>query len=277
MVASPEAAAIRERRIDTGRITLNVRDAGEGPVALFFHGITAVGAVWDPILLNLKGEMRAIGVDQRGHGQSDKPETGYGAEGYARDIIALIEALGGKPAIVVGHSLGARNGVVAATLRPDLIKCVVAIDFTPFIEDEVFDSLEARVNGGDRDFQSQQEIEDYLHNRYPNLPMHAVRRRATHAYRSVGDHFRPLAAPKAMSETAKGLREDLEPAFRDVARPVMIVRGAESKLVSAAALEKTQRLRPDLPTLVVEKTDHYVPEEAPDAIADAIREFAAQS
>ncbi len=268
--------AIRERIVETGRISLNVREAGRGPVVIFLHGITAVGAVWDPILLKVKDSLRGIGVDQRGHGRSDKPETGYSANDYSLDVIALIEALDSGPAIVVGHSLGARNGVVAATLRPDLVQAVVAVDFTPYIETEVFDSLESRVNGGDRAFASQQEIEDYLHNRYTRLPPDAIKRRARHGYVPVDDHFRPLASPAAMTATANGLREELETAFKSVERPVLLVRGAESKLVSAAALARTRQLRPDMPTIVVEDTDHYVPEEAPDVVARAILEFSLQ-
>jgi 2-(acetamidomethylene)succinate hydrolase len=268
---------IREHRVETARIAFNVREIGQGPVAIFLHGITAVGAVWDPILLKVRNSFRAIGVDQRGHGLSDKPASGYTANDYSQDVIALIEALDSGPAVVVGHSLGARNGVVAATLRPDLIRSVIAVDFTPYIETEVFDALESRVNGGDRAFETQRDIEEYLRNRYTRLPPDAIRRRAQHAYRALGDHFRPLADPGAMAATASGLREELESSFRSVERPVLMVRGAESKLVSAAALARTRVLRPDMPALVVENTDHYVPEEAPDEIAAAILDFVSKA
>jgi len=272
-IASP-SSTIREHRIQTARVALNVREAGSGPVAIFLHGITAIGAVWDPVIDRLAVSFRAIGVDQRGHGLSDKPPSSYSADELSDDVIALVEALGSGPAVVVGHSLGARNAVVAATRRPDMIHSVVAVDFTPFIEDEVFDSLESRVNGGDRDFASRQEVEDYLHNRYPLLPRDAVKRRAKHGYVAWGEALRPLADPAAMAATARGLREDLVPAFTAVRTPVLLIRGAQSKLVSAAALEKTQSLRPDMPTLVVPNTDHYVPEEDPDTVASAVIDFA---
>lgn len=273
--AAGQSISIREHRIDTGRITLNAREAGHGPLTIFLHGITANGAVWDPVVNKVSGSLRAIALDQRGHGKSDKPADAYTATDYALDIVALVEALGCGSAIVVGHSLGARNGVVAATLRPELIKGVVAVDFTPYIETEVFESLESRVNGGDRAFHSQEEIEAYLQDRYAKLPADAVKRRAIHGYTRVGDHFRPLADASAMSQTASGLREDLIPAFQKVCRPVLIVRGAQSKLVSQAALAATRQLRPDMTTLVVDHADHYVPEEAAEVIAAAVLGFAA--
>jgi 2-(acetamidomethylene)succinate hydrolase len=243
-------------------------------MVVFLHGITANAAVWDPILLELQDAFRVVAVDQRGHGESDKPAQGYGGEAYANDLLHLIDAMGGTPAIVVGHSLGARNGIVAATLQPERIAGVVAIDFVPFIEDEVLEALETRVKGGDRAFASVDEIIAYLAGRYPLMPPDALRRRATHGYRQLGDVFRALADPQAMAATAEGLREDLEPAMTRVRKPVLLVRGADSKLVSVAAFERTKQLRPDLPTLVVPKTDHYVPEEAPAVISQAIRAFA---
>jgi 2-(acetamidomethylene)succinate hydrolase len=269
--------SIREHIVETGRIAFNAREAGQGPAAIFLHGITAVGAVWDPILVKVKNSLRAIAVDQRGHGLSSKPDSGYSANDLSQDVLALIEALDCGPAIIVGHSLGARNGVVAATLRPDLVRSVVAVDFTPYIETEVFDALESRVNGGDREFKTRQEIEEYLQNRYTKLPPDAIKRRAKHGYRSVGDRFRPLASPLAMSATANGLREELETAFKRVERPVLLIRGAESKLVSPAALQRTQQLRPDMPTIVVKDTDHYVPEEASDTVASALLDFVSRT
>jgi 2-(acetamidomethylene)succinate hydrolase len=265
---------IRVHRVNTGRITLNVRDVGVGPLAIFLHGITSNAAVWDPIVLALSRDFRCIAVDQRGHGLSDKPDEGYSAEDLAKDVLALIRTLDAGPAVIVGHSLGARNAVVAATIEPDLVASIVAVDFTPYIETEVLDLLESRVNGGDRLFKTREEIETYLQDRYAKMPADAIRRRAMTAFKEVEGGFRPLAYPKAMALTAKGLREDLAPAFRKLARPTLIVRGAESKLVSEAALEKTRELRPDLPVLVVDNTDHYVTEEAPEVSVKAIREFA---
>lgn len=275
-MAIVQVDATRIHKVDTGRITLNVRETGQGPVAIFLHGITSNGAVWEPVLTALKNTMRCFAVDQRGHGLSDKPDSGYGAAAYSEDVLALIETLDAGPAVIVGHSLGARNGVVAATLRPDLVSAVVAIDFTPFIETEVLDALEARVIAGDRSFASREEIEDYLRDRYAMMPPEAIRRRAYSAYQETGSGLRPLASPKAMAQTAAGLREDLEPAFRAVNRPVLMMRGAVSKLVSAAAFEKTRKLRPDLPALVVEDTDHYVNEEKPEVVSRAILDFVAK-
>lgn len=261
------------RRIDIGRIVLNVRDGGSGPLVLFFHGITANSAVFGPLMARLSDRFTTVAVDQRGHGLSDKPESGYEAADFAEDIAALIRTLDTGPAILVGHSLGARNSVAAAAMYPDMVRSAIAIDFTPYIETEVFDALESRVNAGDQLFENLKAVEAYLSGRYPNIPADAIRIRAESGYQRVHGGLRPLASPSAMAQTARGLRADLAPAYRDVTKPVLIVRGEASKLVSATALAKTSRLRPDLPVVVATGADHYVNETAPDITFKAITNF----
>ncbi len=273
MVSGVPSGQLSSRRIDTGRISLNVREAGSGPLMLFFHGITANSAVFAPLTARLSERFTTIAVDQRGHGLSDKPEAGYAANDYAEDIAALIRTLDRGPAILVGHSLGARNSVTAAAKYPDLVRSVVAIDFTPYIEVEALDALEARVNAGSQLFETVDAVEAYLSGRYPNIPAPAIRIRAESGYHRVDGGLRPLASPTAMAQTAKGLRADLVPAYRDVTKPVLVVRGEASKLVSAAALAKTSQLRPDLPVVVVPGADHYVNEVSPEITLRAITNF----
>ena len=50
------------------------------------------------------------------------------------DVAAIVARFDAGPAVVVGHSLGARNAIVAGALHPKLVRAVVAIDFTPYIE-----------------------------------------------------------------------------------------------------------------------------------------------
>ena len=273
MATALQSEDLISRRIDTGRIVLNVREAGTGPLMLFFHGITANSATFAPMMAKLSDRFTTIAVDQRGHGHSDKPESGYEADDYADDIGSLIRTLDKGPAILVGHSLGSRNSVTAAAKYPELVRSVVAIDFTPYIETEVFDTLEARVNGGDQLFKDLETVEAYLAARYPNIPAPAIKIRAESGYQPVEGGLRPLASPAAMAQTATGLRADLTPAYREVRKPVLLVRGEISKLVSAEALAKTSRLRPDLPVVVVPGADHYVNEVSPDITLKAITNF----
>ena len=230
------------------------------------HGITANAYVFEPLMALLAARFRVVSVDQRGHGRSDKPASGYAGSDFASDLEIFLEK---EKALLIGHSLGARNALVAGVRFPKKVLGVVAIDFTPYIEDEVFDALDARVAGGERSFASVEEIRAYLRGRYPKLPPDAIERRARHGYLDG----KPLASPAAMRETSARLREDLVVILKSVSTPVLLLRGAESKLVSPAAWAKTRALRPDLPAVEIAEADHYVHEEQPAAVARAVLDF----
>ncbi len=261
--------------VNAGGIRLCVRDhgpVGAGPTVVLLHGTTASLGVWNAVVAWLGPGVRTLAVDQRGHGRSDRPPgAGYGAEAYCADIAALLRERLDGPAVVAGHSLGARNAVVLGARHPDLVAGVVAVDYTPFTEPEVLDALHARVRAGDRAFSSPGEVESYLRGRYPLLPAAAIRRRLRYGYRPAEDGWRPLADPRAMLLTVEGLRQDFDAETRDIRVPVTLIRGEHSRIVSRRAFDATRELRPDDRAVQLPGLDHYVPEEDPAAVAREIR------
>ncbi|PFG39522.1 2-(acetamidomethylene)succinate hydrolase [Georgenia soli] len=260
-----------------GDLRLCIRDRGAGNAVVLLHGTTANLGVWDDVVELLGDGVRTVAVDQRGHGRSGKPLTGYGAGEYSDDVAALIRTLGLAPAVVVGHSLGARNAVVLAARHPELVAGVVAVDYTPFVEGEVLDDLKARVAAGDRIFETRAEVERYLRKRYPLITEQAVARRAAYGYTATAAGYRPLADPAAMAQTVDGLRTDFVDEASSVEAPVTLVRGRLSRIVSDDAFRRTRELRPDFRAVELPEVDHYVPEERPDIVADEIRHLLART
>lgn len=243
--------------------------------AVLLHGVTANAYVWDPVADALGRYFQTLAIDQRGHGRSTVAADGrYDAEAYAVDALEVIEALGRGPALLVGHSLGARNAMAAAVLRPDLVAGIVAIDYTAYIEPEVIESLQQRVRAGSRMFANHDEVVAYLESRYPLLPRDAIDRRANYGYaRAPNGGMLPLADSEAMQKTCLGLGADLVETIRSLSVPTLIIRGEASALVSPRAFERTIAERADFERIVVAGADHYVPEEQPRAIADAVLAF----
>jgi 2-(acetamidomethylene)succinate hydrolase len=255
---------------DTKSIRLHGSRQGSGPLVIYLHGITANWAVWQPILAGMAGESTGVAISQRGHGESDKPEAGYGSAGFVGDIFALVEHLNIGPAIIVGHSLGARNGVVAGATRPDLIAGVLSIDFVPQVEISALDTLKDRVVKGARTFETLDEAKAYLADRYKLLPADAIARRAEHGFMPVDGRWTPRACPSAMAQTADGLYDDYHEAYATIRVPTIAVRGALSTLTSAKAFAEAAAVRPDIEHVTVPNVDHYVPEEDPQSVMDLI-------
>ncbi len=253
-------------------VNLAFRVHGSGPAVVLLHGVTANHAVWEPVSLALASSATVIALDQRGHGRSDKPITGYAGSDFADDVVTVLDALGIEQAIVGGHSLGARNAWLVGALHPDRVSAVLSVEYTPFVEGDVLDRLQERVASGDRSFASLNEIEDYLRERYPRLPAGAVARRAKWGYRQSDDGlWRPLADAAAMQQLMEGLRRPWDAEFAAIAVPMTQVRGADSPIVSVSSWEAALAARPQDRAIVDPAADHYVPEENPGLMAAELR------
>ena len=259
-----------------GGVSLHAVAMGRGPLVVLLHGITANAYVFLPLMERLAGRFRLVSIDMRGHGRSSKPPGGYAAKDYADDIEALIRHLGG-PALLIGHALGARDAFVAGARKNGLVSGIVAIDFTPFIDEQVFVALGQRIAHGNRLFPDRAAIAAALSERYPMTPSDAIQRRVTYGYRQVEGGWRPLADSTAMVATAEGMRENFEAAFKSLKVPTLLIRGAESKFVSPEVWARTRALRPDMRFVELAGADHYAAEEIPDAIAAEVLSFATAS
>src|SRR5690606_27415799 len=83
---------------------------GQDPPFILVHGLASNRRIWDLVAPRLATRHRVIALDQRGHGESDKPERGYDYATVTADLEAFLDALGVARPILVGHSWGA--GVV---------------------------------------------------------------------------------------------------------------------------------------------------------------------
>ena len=100
---------------------------GTGPPILLLHGVASQRRFWNLVAPELAGRP-VCALDQRGHGDSGKPDSGYDLPTVAADAATALDALGWSRAVVVGHSWG---GAVAATLaaeHPERVLAVVAVD-----------------------------------------------------------------------------------------------------------------------------------------------------
>jgi len=104
------------------------RTGGNRPPLILAHGVTDSGVVWTPIARLLEDRYDILLVDARGHGHSDKPQTGYAASDHAADLAGLIETLQlGQPDLI-GHSMGARCVSTLAALYPERVGRIVLED-----------------------------------------------------------------------------------------------------------------------------------------------------
>ena len=128
MADAPDAARSSEVRSDGVRLHV-ARWAGGPDGALLIHGLASSAHIWDLVAPRLgRLGIGSVAYDQRGHGRSAKPSSGYGFEHTTADAAAVIRATGlGRP-IVVGHSWGANVALELAVRHPRLVSGAILLD-----------------------------------------------------------------------------------------------------------------------------------------------------
>jgi 3-oxoadipate enol-lactonase len=126
---------VSEGLIDADGVALAVEEAGEGPPVVLLHGLTASHryVVMGSRSLERSGH-RVIAYDARGHGRSSPAGTAedYGYERLARDLEAVLDALGVERAVLAGVSMGAHTILRLALDSPARVAGLVVI--TPAYE-----------------------------------------------------------------------------------------------------------------------------------------------
>jgi pimeloyl-ACP methyl ester carboxylesterase len=128
VASAPDAARSQEIRSDGVR--LHVREwTGGGGGVLLLHGLASSSHIWDlvaPRLVRLGHH--PVAYDQRGHGRSSKPSSGYGFERTTADAAAVIRATRLRRPFVVGHSWGANVALELAVRHPRLVSGAILLD-----------------------------------------------------------------------------------------------------------------------------------------------------
>jgi pimeloyl-ACP methyl ester carboxylesterase len=115
-------------------VRLCYEEAGAGaPPFLFVHGWCCDHTYFAPQFEHFGRDHRAVAVDLRGHGASDKPEQDYTVAGFADDLAFLCDALGLVQPVVVGHSMGGAIALELAARHPSVPGAVVMVDPAPIV------------------------------------------------------------------------------------------------------------------------------------------------
>ncbi len=116
------------RHVNANGISLHIVEAGDGPLVLLLHGFPEFWWSWRHQLTALSDAgFRAVAVDLRGYGATDKPPRGYDSVTLSADVAGLIRALGERDAAIVGHDWGGHLAWSLAAMHPDSVRRIAAI------------------------------------------------------------------------------------------------------------------------------------------------------
>jgi pimeloyl-ACP methyl ester carboxylesterase len=127
--------ALSHHFVETNGIRMHYVEAGSGPLIVLCHGFPESWYSWRHQIAALaEAGFRVVAPDQRGYGQTDRPEAidAYSIFHLAGDIVGLVNGLQERSAAIVGHDWGAPVAWYSAQLRPDLFRAVGLLS-VPFI------------------------------------------------------------------------------------------------------------------------------------------------
>lgn len=260
-----------------GADTIAVSVAGTGAPVVLVPGLLGSRHAWRHVQAKLVASGHRVAViDPLGTGESSRPKRAdYTLEAQARRIVAVMDAVGIPPAILVCHSVGASMCLRAALYAPEWVKAVISVNggpdeqaatsglrtamrFAPLIRIMGSGSMRGRVKDGLRDTSGPGAtwITD------ENLAAY------TAPFSDLGATLDALKGMAAAREPAP-----LAPRLKDVAQPVVLLVGAGNE-DGGVATEDLATLTTNLPRLRVDSimdAGQYIQEERPDAIVAAVR------
>ncbi|MEX1253924.1 MAG: alpha/beta hydrolase [Dehalococcoidia bacterium] len=100
----------------------------EGPPIVLLHGLASNALWWVLVGPLLAKQFRVVALDQRGHGESAAPDTGYDFATVVGDLAGFVDELSLERPVVVGHSWGGNVALEYAATHPDAVAGLVLVD-----------------------------------------------------------------------------------------------------------------------------------------------------
>ena len=117
----------RQRRRDGVDIRYEVAGSGE-PALVFVHGWSCDRSYWRAQTDHFEASHRVVAIDLGGHGESGLGRKDWTMAAFGGDVRAVVEALGLRKIVLVGHSMGGHVIVEATQLMPDRVAALVLVD-----------------------------------------------------------------------------------------------------------------------------------------------------
>ena len=119
----------RDEWVSLDGLRVHYRDwGGSGQPIVLVHGLASTCHIWDLVAPILSSRFAVVALDQRGHGETDKPDSGYDFATVAADLHGFIEVLGIDSPVLVGHSWGGNVALEYAATHPTVPRGLCLID-----------------------------------------------------------------------------------------------------------------------------------------------------
>jgi len=272
---SPGSTGEIDKMVNIGTHSLHIRCTGQGsPVVVIDTGVGDTSERWQPFQAQVAQVTRVCAYDRAGYGSSEPGPLPRHSQRVADELKQLLENAGVRgPYVLVGHSLGGLNVQVFADRYPDLVAGLILLDPAPllFITGQAFPALH-------RVFEQQAaELQQVAE---------AARQSTDAEAQAQAGYLEAVASEHAALVAESASQVAAIASFGDI--PLVVIGsgkpnpafGADAEAFQQFWIEQNRELATrstDGTFVLAQESSHYLHEDAPDVVLDAIRHMVQQS
>jgi pimeloyl-ACP methyl ester carboxylesterase len=267
--------AATRRSFSVNGMTLRALEWGQRgrPALCFLHGGSAHSHWFDAVVPTLLTKFHIISLDQRGHGESDwAPDSRYGTEQFASDLLGVMDELGWKRMALVGHSMGGHNAMSFAAWHPERVRMLCVVDSRPSLPEGRLQAMHKRGHRGPRRHES---LDSALKSfrllppetvATPELLEHLGRQGITERDGRFLYRFDPQC---------NGARQPVDgwKLLSRIAAPTLLVRGELSPIMPKELADRMLAAIPKATLVTMPGVYHHLVLDAPEAFARILDDF----
>jgi len=232
---------------------------------VFVHGLMAFAANWRKIANRLESDFQCLIYDQRGHGRSFKPESGYSPEVFAEDLDKITTELGWDKFHLVGHSMGGRNVMVFANLYPHKVRTLTIEDMSPDRDPAMEAYYHNMLGGIPTPFASKDAVKEFFANDFRKIFKSKEPPAVLSTFLQANMEEKPNGqfdwrfSKNAVFEIVKeGHLKDRWLEVSSFKMPVLLIRGENSHIFSRESYEKMLAINPNIEGVEIAGTGHWI-------------------
>lgn len=251
---------------------LYYEEQGEGPPIVFLHGAFAGLRYFEPQLVGLSEEFRTVALDFRGHGRSEKTETGHTLPQHARDLRAFLEQLDLTDVAVIGWSMGALvSWEYVDQFGTERIRALVDIDMEPSpFQREDYEFGTYTVEG-------MREVLDGIQSNPLELTEASIKALLkdppSRELRNTMFDEETRTPPSVQGSMLLSIMRDYRDVLPEIDVPTLVCAGADEKWRGVANVRYAAELIPDARFERFERSGHCISVEEPERFNRVLTEF----
>lgn len=246
---------------------------------VFLHGLMGFAANWRKIIAGLESTERCLAYDQRGHGRSFQPPTGYAPEDYADDLLKIVDALGWSRFILVGHSMGGRNALNFAARFPERVEKLVVEDIGPEVNLDSVPYYQKLLGLVPTPFANRAEAKEFLLHQFVRLAQNYENPEALAQYFYANMADQPDGRvdwrfwKPGILESVEARNSDRWQDVKSLKVPTLLIRGGDSRDLKPEIYQEMLDANKMIKGVVIPQAGHWVHSDQPQAVIAALKDF----